>query len=330
MIDLHLHLDGSLDAEFIIKQSEKQNIILPYDNETDLNKLLIAPSDCKSLNEYLKCFDIPLAVLQTEDAIMQAVYYLAEKLNRQGILYAEIRFAPQLHTKKGLSMRQAVEAALVSMAYANENLDIKCQLILCCMRGGIENKPANIETVYLAEKYRKQGVAAIDLAGAEALYETKDFGYLFEISRDMGLPFVIHAGEADGIRSVEKAIEFGASRIGHGIALSQSEGLMDRVKDTGIAIEMCLSSNLQTKAINNIDEFPLRKFLDKGLICTINTDNMTVSDTTIAKEFGILKESLGLSDEEKRLLLTNSVKSSFLSEADKSNLMLKVLSRLKK
>lgn len=323
MIDLHLHLDGSLDAEFLMKLIGQQGV----DNisEDIVKSKITATKDCTDLNRYLQCFDLPLSLLQTEDALMQATYYLVEKLSQEGLLYAEIRFAPQLHTKKGLSIKQVIEAVLLALNEANQTFRIKAQIILCCMRGGIENKLANIETIEVGSLYKNKGVVAIDLAGAEALYKTKDFGYLFEICKGLDMPFVIHAGEADGEDSVRSAIEFGAKRIGHGIALQHNEELMRMVKERGIAIEMCPSSNLQTKAIKSIAEFPLRKYMDRGIAVTINTDNMVVSGTTIDNEFDLLKSELGLTFEEKKILLCNAVKASFLTEQDKTKLMLGVL-----
>lgn len=326
MIDLHLHLDGSLEPQFlqVLANEQKKEITLQ-----EIQQKTICPTSCKSLNDYLQCFDLPLELLQTEDSLMQATYHLVERLERQNMLYAEIRFAPMLHTRQGLSIRQVITAVITALNEANRCFNVKSQIILCCMRGGVENKLQNIQTIEEGSRFLGKGVVAIDLAGAEALYKTKDFEYLFTIAKGVNMPFVIHAGESDGVDSVKYAVDFGAKRIGHGIALQDSIELMQFVSKNQIAIEMCLSSNLQTKAIKEIEDFPVKKYLDFGILVTINTDNMTVSNTTIEKEFYLMEKSLNLGKEVQKKLLSNSVRASFLSEADKAKLMLKVLDRLK-
>lgn len=322
MIDLHLHLDGSLSPEFLTGLAKRQGLDLTTD---EIAKKVVCDSRVNSLNDYLEKFDFTLSLLQTEDAIMEAVFHLVERLNRENILYAEIRFAPQLHTKKGLSIAKVIDVATMALKEANGCFTTKAQLILCCMRGGIENKLDNIATIEEGRKYLKNGVCAVDLAGAEAIYPTKDFTYLFEICRGIEMPFIVHAGEADGASSVRVAVENGAKRIGHGIALKDDEKLLDEVVREGIGIETCLSSNLQTKAVKDISEFPLRQFLEKGALVSVNTDNMTVSNTTVKKEFDLLTNEFMLTPSEKTTLLSNAIKSSFLSQQDKAKLMLTVL-----
>ena len=326
MIDLHLHLDGSLEPDFMLTLAKQQNLDLSIEK---IKEKVICKPNCPSLEKYLKCFDLPLTLLQTEDALMQATFHVMERLERQGMCYAELRFAPQLHTKKGLSIDNVINAVVTAMNEANRVLRVKGQIILCCMRGGKENKLENITTIEEGRKYLHQGVCAVDLAGDEHKYKTKDFGYLFELCNGIEMPFVIHAGESDGVDSVKAAIDFGCQRIGHGIALKDSEYLIRAVAQKHIAIEMCPSSNLQTKCIKSLKEFPIKEFLDYGVLATINTDNMTVSNTTINKEFELLKNEIGLTDEDKKKLICNSIRSSFLNEADKTKLLLKVLSGLK-
>ena len=146
MIDLHLHLDGSLTPEYIIDQAKKQNIELPTYDANELKNYLTVPKDCESLNDYLKCFDLPLSVMQTKDAISSAVSDLLKRLKKQELIYAEVRFAPQLHTRKGLSQSEIVEAAIDGL----KSSDLDANLILCCMRGDT-NENENLETVMTAK-----------------------------------------------------------------------------------------------------------------------------------------------------------------------------------
>lgn len=316
MIDLHLHFDGSLLPRTVLELAREQGIRLPAEEPDELKLFLTAPEDCKSLNEYLEKFDLPLLVLQTKEAVRKGMYTLVSSLKEQGMLYAEIRFAPQLHTRKGLSQEQVVKAAVLGMQEAMAGSFFKAKLILCCMRGA-DNREENLQTVRTAAAFLGRGVAAADLAGAEALYPTADYEEVFALARELSLPFTIHAGEADGAESVEAAIRMGASRIGHGVRAGEDARLLEELRERRIPLEMCPSSNVQTKAVPSLLEHPILEFLRKGLIVTVNTDNMTVSDTTVEREFGLLREKLGMTQEEHRQLLLNAADAAFLTEEER-------------
>lgn len=316
MIDLHLHFDGSLLPRTVLELAREQGIRLPAEEPDELKLFLTAPEDCKSLNEYLEKFDLPLLVLQTKEAIRKGMYTLVSSLKEQGMLYAEIRFAPQLHTRKGMSQEQVVKAAVLGMQEAMAGSFFKAKLILCCMRGA-DNREENLQTVRTAAAFLGRGVAAVDLAGAEALYPTADYEEVFALARELSLPFTIHAGEADGAESVEAAIRMGASRIGHGVRAGEDARLLEELRERRIPLEMCPSSNVQTKAVPSLLEHPILEFLRKGLMVTVNTDNMTVSDTTVEREFGLLREELGMTQEEHRQLLLNATDAAFLTEEER-------------
>lgn len=316
MIDLHLHLDGSLSPRLVAQLAQSQCIPLPAG---DLEAALSAPADCQNLNQYLRCFDLPVAVLQSAQGLTLAVQELTSRLKEQGLLYAELRFAPSQHTRRGLTQRQVVEAALAGlpMPEAGEDWQFSCQLILCCMRGGDE--PANWETIETAAQFLGKGVCGVDLAGAEALYPTQDYQGLFAHARSLGIPITLHAGEAAGPESIWQALKMGASRIGHGVRAGEDPALLKELSRRHIPLELCPNSNLQTKAVPGLDHFPVREYLRQGIAATINTDNMTVSRTTLRQEFGLLR-SLGLTSQECAMLLRNSVKASFLPPREKEAL----------
>lgn len=303
MIDLHLHLDGSLPAAFIGELAGNQGVALPE----NLEKALKAPENCQSLDEYLQCFELPLSLLQNVEALEQAAFTLCSLLYSQGLLYGEIRFAPQLHTRKGLTQRQAAEAVCRGAAQAA----LPVQVILCCMRGG--PYPVNRETLDTAAALLGKGVCACDLAGAEGLYPTEEYRELFACARSLGLPFTIHAGEAAGPGSIRAALEMGAARIGHGVRAGEDSALLQELAARQVPLEMCLTSNVQTKAIKSPESFPLREYLQKGLCCTANTDNMTVSGVNLREEYKKLA-ALGLTGEEKEALLINAARAAFLPE----------------
>lgn len=312
MIDLHLHLDGSLSPELCGRLAREQKVALPGGNIADF---LGVPQNCGSLEDYLACFQLPVRLLQNREALALASYGLASRLADQGLLYSEIRFAPQLHTQKGLTQSQAVEAVWSGVTQAmGERQGFSAQLILCCMRGGEE--AANWETFQTAQRFLGQGVCAMDLAGAEASYPVGDYRALFTQVGEAGVPFTLHAGEADGPQSVWGALELGASRIGHGVRAIEDPALVEELARRHIPLELCPTSNVQTKAVASLQGYPLREYLRHGLCATLNTDNMTVSRTTLREEY----EKLGLSSQERDRLLDNAVAASFLPPAAKDAL----------
>ncbi len=247
------------------------------------------------------------------------MYTLVKSLQEQGLLYAEIRFAPQLHTQKGMKQTDIVKAAVQGLQKALAGSFMKGNLILCCMRG-TENLEENLETIRTAANYLGRGVVAVDLAGAEAIFPTKDFKELFDLAKELEVPYTIHAGEADGAESMYAALSFGTKRLGHGVRAKEDVELLEKIREEGITLEVCPISNEQTKAVPSLKEHPILEYLRMGIKVTVNTDNMTVSDTTIEKEFQVLEEELGLTKEEKKQLLYNSVDAAFLSQEEKGRM----------
>ena len=315
---IDLHLDGSLSVKSVKELAALQNIEIP-EKEEELLKLLRVNDDCKDLTEYLEKFAFPGKLLQTKEGLALSVYNLQEELKEQGLIHAEIRFAPQLHTLEGLSQREVIEAAIDGL----DRSDFSAELILCCMRGN-DNHEANLETVKLAKDYLGKGVCAVDIAGAEALFPTENFGDLFALARELEIPYTIHAGEADGPKSVWKALEYGTKRLGHGVRSLEDPALIEKIASEGITLELCPTSNLHTCMFPCIEEYPLRKLMEAGVRVTINTDNMTVSNVTLGSEFRKLIAAFDLTDEEIKDIARNSVRASFASEETKKILLEKI------
>ena len=198
---------------------------------------------------------------------------------------------------------------------ALDELEIRGQLILCCMRGA--DYAVNRETIDVTKKYLGKGVCCADLAGAEALFPTSDYKELFAYAAQQGVPYVIHAGEADGPESMWAAIEMGAVRIGHGIAAVQDEKLMEYLKAHQIPLEVCVTSNVQTKGAASYEAHPILKMLEYGIAVTVNTDNMTVSGTDLAREFDLLDNKLYLTEAQARKMMNYSIDATFLTDEEK-------------
>lgn len=325
MIDLHLHLDGSLPPALVYTLAKEQGISLPEgvtDGES-LKPSLVCPADCASLNDYLTKFDLPVAVMQTEEAIARCVQGVLAELAAEGTLYAELRFAPGQHCQKGLVQKQVVEAACRALAEGCQSLPIKAQLILCCMRGAPEAQ--NAETLRLAKEYLGKGVCAADLAGAEALFATGDYAALFA---GAGVPFTIHAGEADGPESIRAAMAMGAKRIGHGVRCIEDLALVAELAEKQIPLEVCPTSNLQTRAFAAWEAHPLKSLLECGVKVTVNSDNRTVSGTTAQQDMALARQHLGLSAAQEKQLWLNAADSAFLPAAERQALKDAVLARL--
>ena len=323
MIDLHVHLDGSLEPEEVLLLAKESGVVLPTEDLLELRELLTVEENCQSLTEYLQRFDLPLQVLQTTAAVEKSVYLMLKRLSSQGLVYAEIRFAPQLHCAKGLTQEAVVAAAVKGLNRAVQETGMAAQLILCCMRfPGPQDK--NRETVDVAKKFLDKGVCAVDLAGDEAGNPTKNYEALFAYAHELGVPVILHAGESAGHFSVADALHMGALRIGHGILAAESEEVMRQLREEEIPLEVCYTSNLQTKAAKTLPCHPIRLFFDKGLLVTVNTDNMSVSDTTLKREYRRLMEEFGFTLEEMKTLALNSVKAAFVSGEQKASLAEKI------
>ena len=320
-IDLHLHLDGAITLNIAKELALLQNITLPTTNDTELETLLTVEENNKDLNQFLQRFELPVSLLQTKKGLTEGVRLVAENIYSQGVIYAEIKFAPQLHTNKGLSQEEVVLAALEGL----KKTPMKVNLILCFMRG-VGNEDKNEETLELAKKYlvKDGGVVAVDLAGAEAIFKTSNYKNIFAKAKSYGIPYTIHAGEADGPDSIKSAIEFGARRIGHGVTAFRDQSVVKLIKEKGIFVEMCPTSNKQTHAVPDMSEYPFMDYLKQDIKVTLNTDDMGIEGTTLAKEFEYMEKEFNLNYEQEKKILLNSIDAAFTTEEIKAELRKKL------
>lgn len=284
--DLHCHLDGSLSAVTIRKLACETGRDLPDD--AALSSLLQVQPDCRSLKEYLMKFDLPLSCLITKENFRTAVREVLHDASLENVVYMEIRFAPLLSVHEQLSAREIIEGAIEGMEEGKAAYHVDCGLILCGMRHMAVEK--NVELVKTAREYMDAGVCAVDLAGDEASFPVTGQAKMFETAQRLGIPFTIHAGECGSAKSIRDALELGASRIGHGIAAGKDKELREYCAGKRICFEMCPTSNLQTHAVESMEEYPFLSFLEAGIPVTVNTDNRTVSNTTITKELKLLEK----------------------------------------
>lgn len=309
LIDLHCHLDGSLPLSIV------QELL---GRTVRIEELQIA-KDCRSLSEYLEKFKIPLQCLQTTMGLEKAAYSFIGEAAKDGINYIEVRFAPMSSVHDSLSCKQVIESVVAGCKRGKEAFGVSSNVIVCAMRHHSEEQ--NLQMIHCAKEfYGAGGVCALDLAGDEATYPMRRFREIFTLAKRMELPFTIHAGECGSADNIREAIVCGAKRIGHGIAMSKSTEIEELCAKNKIGVEMCPSSNLQTKAIDDILHYPLKEFMNQGILATINTDNRTVSNTTIHKEIELVRKYCGLSEKDIGILMKNAIEVSFANDDEKERI----------
>ena len=315
-IELHCHLDGSLRPETIIDIALKDGIQLPSYERNELQKELIAPLECESLDDYLKRFSLPNLVMQSKENLRRITFELFEDAAKENVKYMEVRFAPLLHTLKGLDVEEIIQAVLEGMEAAVNRYDIRGNIILSCMRTmPVESA---FEVVEKGRKFLGKGVVAIDLCASEEEGFCRRFIEPIALARNYGYRVTIHAGETGVGKNVLEAVELlGAERIGHGVFIKDCPEAYTIVKDRQVVLEMCPTSNVQTKAVRDYREHPIYLFHKDGIKVTINTDNRTVSDTTMTKECQIVNSEFNLSEEDYRQIYVNSVEASFADKETK-------------
>ncbi|MBQ2770780.1 MAG: adenosine deaminase [Clostridia bacterium] len=327
-IDLHLHLDGSVLPETAWELALERGVPMPADNLEDFRSFIIVTADCRSVNEYLKRFEMPLSILQDAPALIRVSRELVELLHSQGLAYAEIRFAPQLHTRKELTQKDAIEAVIQGVS---EGLaacpGMQAGILLCTMCVGPSqvNEKANLETVELAAEYLGKGVVGVDLAGAEGIVPLTEFAPIFDLAREKKIPFTCHAGDSQGPETVKAALDFGTKRVGHGHHIFDDRDLCARAIRDGVTLEICPTSNIQCETQPSYEEHPLKKLMDMGMLCTINTDNMILSDINLDKEYDRCLNQMGLTYEDLIRCNINSVKACFLDEDSKQKLIRRLM-----
>ncbi|WP_244163385.1 adenosine deaminase [Paenibacillus pectinilyticus] len=315
-VDLHLHLDGSVKPETILELALEQGIKLPVYDTDGLIPHMRVTDNCGSLIEYLGKFDFTTRFLQTGTALERVAYEVVEQSVEHNCRYVEVRFAPQLHRNAGLTLEETFHHVIEGLKRAQRDYGTRFGVIAICMR----NHPCedNLEVIEAAAAFVGKGVVAVDLAGDEASYPPEFFREVFARSHILGIPVTIHAGEAAGAVNVYEAVtHLGATRIGHGVRLRENAAILAMIKDRRIPLEMCPISNIQTKAVASWDVYPIREYMDQGLIVTINTDNPSVSGTNITNEYRALADRFAFTTPELVKLIMNGVEAAFMDESDK-------------
>ncbi|HFV0672770.1 TPA: adenosine deaminase [Streptococcus agalactiae] len=319
--ELHCHLDGSLSLPAIRKLANMADIILP-NSDKELRKYVIAPAQTESLVDYLKTFEFIRPLLQTKEALRFAAYDVARQAALENVIYIEIRFAPELSMDKGLTASDTVFAVLEGLADAQKEFNIVARALVCGMRQSSHKTTKEIikHIVDLTPK----GLVGFDFAGDEFSYPTDSLVDLIQEVKRSGYPMTLHAGECGCAKHIADSLNLGIKRMGHVTALTGQRALIKRFVEEDAVAEMCLTSNLQTKAASSIQSFPYQELYDAGGKITINTDNRTVSDTNLTKEYSLFVTYFGTKIEDFLVFNQNAVKASFTSDSEKDTLLHKL------
>jgi len=317
---LHDHLDGGLRPATIIELADEVGHPLPAADPGELADWFVSACDSGSLERYIATFEHTVAVMQTEAALHRVAEECALDLADDGVVYAEVRFAPEQHLARGLSLEQVVEAVLAGFAAGAERAaaagrPIRLGTLLTAMR----HQARSQEIAELAVRFRDTGVVGFDIAGAEAGFPPTRHLDAFEYLQRENFHFTIHAGEAFGLPSIWQAIQWcGADRLGHGVRIIDdiTGDMLGRlaayVRDKRIPLELCPSSNVQTGAAPSIAEHPIGLLRDLRFRATVNTDNRLMSGTSMSREMALLVEAFGYGWAEMQWFTINAMKSAFI------------------
>ena len=306
-VELHCHLDGSVRPATIADLAAEAGIRLA----APVRSLAVAPPEVGSLHAFLPYLDVALDVLQTPAALQRAARELVEDWHADGVVHGEVRFAPQLHGRLGMSIDEAVRAVDTGLREGRIVTGVRTALLLCCLRH--QSPGLSLQVADAAVRSHRDGVVAgLDLAGDERLPGTPH-REAFDLAHTSGLPVTVHAGEAAGPASVWEALDvLGAQRIGHGVRCVGDPALVERLRTDRVALETCPTCNVLTRAVDDLSTHPVDRLLRAGLLVTVNTDARTTADTTtLDREFAGLRSVFGWTDEDEERCRSNAEAAAF-------------------
>jgi adenosine deaminase len=324
--ELHVHLDGSVRPATLVELAREQKVKLPVADADELARYMHV-TDAQNLLDYLARFKVTLSVMQRPDALERIAYEMVEDGVKDGVRYQEIRYSPILHTHKGMPLTEAVEAPLRGLRRAEKKFGVRTALIICGIRN--MSPDTSLELAALTVAYKGRGVVAFDLAGAEYNFPAKKHKEAFYKVIDAHIGATIHAGEAYGAESIAQALHYcRADRIGHGTRLYEDPELEQYITDRRIPLEICITSNVQTKAVPSYEAHPVRRYFDLGMVVSLNTDNRLMSATTLTDEYWLAHKKLGFTRKEIDRMIVYGFESAFLPWREKQALVAQVKKEL--
>jgi len=317
--ELHCHLDGSVRPSTLLELGREYKKAMPRDDAEALGDFMRV-DDARSLEDYLARFDVTLSVMQTAESLERIAYELSIDAASDGVRYIEVRYAPVLNTREGMSLEQAVESAVRGLERAERDGGAMARVLVTGLRH--LSPDVSLELARLAVAFKHRGVVGFDLAGGELGNPAAPHAAAFAYAREHDLACTCHAGEGADASYVREAIHVcGAHRIGHATRLIEDESLTQYVNDRRIALEICLTSNVQTHAVESYQEHPLRQYFDRGVNVVLNTDNRLMSGTTLTDEYMHAASTLGFNFDELSQIALNGFASAFIPWEDRERLI---------
>src|ERR687895_369492 len=301
--ELHVHLDGCLRPETMIELARAAKVALPAGDAETLRKFMRV-DNAKDLEEYLRRFDVTIALLQTPEAVERVAYEMVEDGAKDNVRYLEVRYCPHLSRAGGMTLDEVIEAELRGFERGEKDFGVICRIINCSLR---HYDPAlSVEIAAHSVRFRERGVVAFDLAGGEAGRPAGGHKAAFDVAARGFLGITVHAGEAAGPDSVAEAVHLcHANRIGHGTRLRENMPLLDYVRDRRILVECNITSNVQTRAVVRAADHPVRQYFDAELNVTLCTDGWLMTGVSLSDEYWLAHTELGFTREEMDQLILN-------------------------
>lgn len=319
--ELHCHLDGSLSLPTIRQLAAMANIDLPASDE-ELKHHVTAPAHCENLLDYLEAFDYIRPLLQTKEALTLAAYDVAKQAALENVLYIEVRFAPELSMDQGLTVPETIDAVCEGLRQAQDEFGILAKALICGMR---QSDPELTSSILAeANQVRDQDFVGFDFAGDEHHYPPQAIEALIHQVNSYNRPMTLHAGECHCPANVAQSMAYGIKRNGHVTLLAYEPELLKEFVKNGVTSELCLTSNLQTKAATTVEDFPYLKMKEAQAHISINTDNRTVSDTDLTKEYELYHHHFQTTLADFYQHNVDAIQASFASDEEKQKLLTKL------
>lgn len=312
-VELHLHLDCSLSYK-VVSEIDPAITLEEYQSN------FIAPPKCVDLMDYLTRAPSSYPLMQTEEQLRLVTFDLFEQLQQDNVIYAEIRFAPLLHTKEGLSAHEVVASVEAATAEAVRKTGIEARIILCTLR--YYSTEQSLETVKLVEDFRGTHVAAFDIAADTTGNVIDAHMPAFQYAREHGIPYTAHAGETRGIENVWDTVrQFAPKRLGHGVCSIEDPELLEHLRENEIYLEACPTCNVQTDCYDTYADHPIDKLYRAGISVGVNTDTRTISDVTLTQEYDKLNRTFGWGKEEFLQCNLNALRAAFIPQETRQELI---------
>lgn len=316
-VDLHRHLEGSIEPETLISIAKRKGIKLPSYDPAELKPYLQVTDQDKTLLDFIKKFETIGKAFTDKEAIEEITYEAANDASKDNVKYVEFRFSPvYMASQYGLKEKDVINGVLDGVKKAKENFDIDIKLIMIAERQMGHEHAEHVSK--LAQEYMDQGVVGLDLANDEFNYPPGPYAEVFRKAKEAGLHITVHAGEAGGADNVRVSVEdLKADRIGHGVRTEQDPKVEQMIKEKGIPLEMCPTSNVQTGATESLEKHPFKRYYEQDIPVTINTDDPGVSDITLTDDYQKMVNQFGFSIDDVEKFVMNGIDAAFLPKEER-------------